>query len=56
MYGREFDKRKKNHDNMLLLILVWWCIMINVILNFIDSNVFKILNFVAVFTILFAFA
>lgn len=48
--------RKENHDNMLLLILGGCVIMTNVILDFIDSNVFKILNFVATFTILFAFA
>lgn len=48
--------RKESQDNMLLLILGGCIIMTNVILDFIDSNAFKILNFVAVFTTLFAFA
>lgn len=48
--------RKENHDNMLIVTLGGCVIMTNVILDFIDSDVFKILNFVAVFTTLFAFA
>lgn len=48
--------KKANHDNILLLTLGWLCIMINAILDFIDSDIFKIFNFVAVFVTLFAFA
>lgn len=47
---------KKEYDNTILVILGGCVIMVNGLLIFIESDIFKIVNFIVVFATLFAFA
>lgn len=53
--GKDLTIRKKN-DNMLLLILIWWCIMIKLVLAFKGSDLFKVIGVIATFVTIFTFA